>query len=228
MVIPVPPDLSLRRRPSPWPASLRSTLLVAFGAGLSSCATRPGDPTDLDGPIFGSSRPTTFVVAPADGRVHAQDLAKVARVLRRYKTLDAAERALVKTAVGKRLNALIALEVQRVEVKYRAEREQIRRMPDRPAAAKRLAALDGTIRREAIARVTERLGNLVSVPLKTSDNRSAVAFAKITGTGIEVAKDAGEIDRPIASLVDGEGVQTEAGRIAAFVSAPPVSVAAGP
>ena len=63
------------------------------------------------------------------------------------------------------------------------------------------------------------------MPLKTSDNRSAVAFAKISGTGIEVAKDAGEIDRPIAALIDGAGVQTAAGQVASFVNAPPVPIA---
>ena len=207
---------------------LRAGLLAALGLGFSSCVTQRGDPTDLDGPMFGSSHPTTFVIAPADGQVHARDLAKVARVLRRYKTLDAAERALVKTAVGKRLQGLIALEVQRLEVtevKYRVQREQIRRLPDKPLAARRLAELDATIRREAVARVAARLGNLVAVPLKTSDNRSAVAFAKISCTGIEVAKDAGEIDRPIASLIDGAGVQTAAGQVASYVSAPPVPVA---
>lgn len=207
----------------------RLLLPAALGLGLVSCAPQRGDTTDLDAPMFGSSRPTTFVVAPADGIVHARDLAKVARVLRRYKTLDAAERALVKSAVGRRLRGLIALEVKRVEVKYQAERQAIRQIRDKPTAKKRLAVLETTIRREAVARVAERLGNLVAVPLKTSDNRSVVAFAKVSASGIEVAADAGEIDRPIASLVNGEGVQTEGGRVAAFVETPPVPVAsAGP
>ena len=202
--------------------------MAAVGLGLSSCTTPSGDPTDLDGPVFGASRPTTFVVAPADGRVRAGDLAKVARVLRRYKTLDAAERALVKSAVGKRLQGIIALEVKRVEVKYRVEREQIRRLPDKRVATKRLAELETTIRREALARVTARLGSLVAVPLKTSDNRSAVAFAKIAGTGIEVAQDSGEIDRPLASLIDGEGVQSATGGLAAYIDVAPVPVAPAP
>jgi hypothetical protein len=190
---------------------------------FASCATRQAPSTDLDEPIFGSSHPTTFVVSPNDGVVHGRDLAKVARVLRRYKTLDAAERALVKSSVAKRLNGLIALEVQRVEVRHRTERAEIARLPDRAAAATRLAELQATIRREATENVIRRLGNLVAVPLKTSDNRSAVAFARI-GKTIEVAADAGEIDRPIASLVEGEGVQS-GGKVAAFVEAAPVTVA---
>ena len=222
---PSPGHAPARSRPSLLPGSL---MLAALSLGLSSCATRHGDPSDLDGPVFGSSRPTTFVVAPADGNVHVRDLAKIARVLRRYKTLDAAERALVKTTVGKRLQGLIAIEVQRIEINYRAQREQISRLPDKAVAAKRLAELDRTINREAIARVAERLGQFIAVPLKTSDNRSAVAFAKISGTGIEVARDAGEIDLPIAALVDGEGVKTETGRVASYVKTPGVPVAPAP
>jgi hypothetical protein len=190
----------------------------------SSCATRPTGSADLDEPVFGSSHPTTYVVVPTSSVIHAGDLAKAARILRRYKTLEAAERALVKSAVAKRLHGLIALEIQRVEVRHRAERAEIARLPDRAAAAQRLAALDETIRREATENVIKRLGNLVAVPLKTSDNRSAVAFARIGGKTIEVAADASEIDRPIASLIEGEKVQG-GGTVAAFVEATPVTVA---
>ncbi|HEV7401497.1 MAG TPA: hypothetical protein VGO11_01170 [Chthoniobacteraceae bacterium] len=220
----------MNNRPSHHPSARRLpsklTGCAALGLLLVSCATRQTASTDLDAPIFGPSHPTTYIVAPTDDVVHARDLAKVARILRRYKTLEAAERALVKSSVAKRLNGLIALEVQRVEVRHRAERAEISRLPDRAEAAKRLAALNETIRREATENVIKRLGNLVAVPLKTSDNRSAVAFARIGGKTIEVAADAGELDRPIASLIEGERVQTEVGRTAAFMEAAPTAVAA--
>ncbi len=207
----------------------RARLLAGSAALLSlvaSCATRPATSTDLDEPLFGSSDPTTYIVAPATGAIHVQDLAKVARILRRYKTLEAAERALVKSSVAKRLDGLIALEVQRVEVRYRAARAEISGIADRAVASQRLAELNEKIRREATASVIQRLGNLVAVPLKTSDNRSAVAFARIGGETIAVAADAGEIDRPIASLVEGERVQTAAGQTASFFATPATAVAA--
>jgi hypothetical protein len=180
---------------------------------------------DLDEPIFGSSHRTVYTLGSTDEVMHARDLAKVARVLRRYKTLEAAERALVKSSVATRLHGLVALEVQRVEVRYRAARAEIARLPDRAVAAQRRAELDEAIRREATENVIKRLGNLVAVPLKTSDNRSAVAFARIGGNTIEVAADAGEIDRPIASLIEGEQVRSERGQTASFIASPATTVA---
>lgn len=193
---------------------------------LLGCAGPRSASTDLDGPIFGASKPTVITVAPTDELIHATDLAKVAKVVARYKTLDQAERALVKSAVAKRLHGLVALEVQRVEARYRSERASISRLPDRAAATQRMAELDERIRREATAAVIKRLGALVAVPLKTSDNRSAVAFARIGERAIEVAADAGEIDRPIASLTNGDRVQTAARTVASFIDAPPATVAA--
>jgi hypothetical protein len=205
------------------PASLALALFL-----LPSCSpTRTGG-DDLDAPIFGSARKTQFVVSPQSGEaIHARDLATVARVLRRYKTLSEAERALVKTKVAARLNALISLEVTRLNREFRVERAAINRLPDRAAAARRLAELDARLQREAAARVIQRLGQLLAVPLKTSDNRSAVAFARIGAGGVEVAKDAGEVDRPIAALTNGERVQSAKGSLATLVAAEsPVAVAA--
>jgi hypothetical protein len=157
--------------------------------------------------------------------MHARDLAQVARVLRRYKELSAAEQALVKSRVAQRLNALISLEVVRVTIAHQGEREAVKRLPDKQQATRRLAELDSKIRREAEAHVYQQLGKLLAVPLKTSDNRSAVAFARIGETGIEVAKDAGEIDRPIATLVAGEMVEVAPRQLATVVTEKGVPVA---
>jgi hypothetical protein len=191
---------------------------------LASCTTPSGDPTELDQPIFGRSHPTTFVVAPTSETISVRDLATVARVLRRYKTLDAAERALVRSAVAKRLQGMVALEVQRIEPKYRAQREAIRRLPDRVEAARRWAKIDAEVRSEALARAVNRLTNSVAVPLKTSDNRSAVAFARISAGGeIEVASESSEVDRPISALIEGAPV-ARGGQVASFIPTPPVPV----
>jgi hypothetical protein len=206
----------------------RSTFLglraFAAAALLGGCSTAP-DSADLDAPIFGSSHPTTFVVAPGSDVVHARDLAAVARVLRRYKTLDAAEKGLVRARVSKRLNALVGMEVSRLTATHRAERQAIARQPDKVTAARLLAEFDAKLRREASARVLQRLGGLLAVPLKTSDNKSAVAFVKVHEKGIEVAADAQEIDHPIASLVQGESIQVAPNRLATVIKTDPVPVA---
>ena len=215
-------------RPSPPPAHRRLRLASLLALGLAGCqsARQAGD--DLDGPMFGGSRPTTYVIAPTSDTVHVRDLATVARILRRYKTLDAAERALVQSSVSRRLQGLIAIEVQRVaqEPRYRARREAIRRIPDRAVAAARNAELDTDIRAEAARRLAARLGGMVATAVTGPDNRAAVAFSRIDGERVVVENSAFEIDRPIASLTDGTGVQRDAGTAATFLSGPPVAVAA--
>lgn len=208
--------------------SRRLRLAVIVALGLAGCqgARQTGD--DLDGPMFGSSRPTTFVVAPTSDTVHVRDLATVARILRRYKTLYAAERALVQSSVSRRLQGLIALEVRKVEQepRFRVKREAIRRIPDRAVAAARTAELNAEIRAEAARRLAARLGGMVATAVTGPDNRSAVAFSRIDGERVVVENSAFEIDRPIASLTEGEGVQRDAGTAATFLSGPPVAVAA--
>src|SRR4051812_23120697 len=78
---------------------------------------------DWDQPLFGHSSATSFYLSPRSDVIHARDVAVVARVLRRYKELTAAEQVLVRNAVSQRLDALISLEVQRLAPKYERERE---------------------------------------------------------------------------------------------------------
>ena len=203
---------------------LLAIVLAPTCLSLPGCTTSGPPPADLDEPIFGSSHATTFIVAPEKGNLHAADLATAARILRRYKTLEEAERALVRSAVGQRLQGLIALEMRRLAPRYQARAEALQRLPDRAEAARRLAELDEAIRKEAAATVVRRLGDLVAVPLETSDNRSAVAYARIGAGTIEVAKDAEEIDRPIASLIEGAPVQATGGRVASLLKSTPVAV----
>ena len=210
----------------PAPRRLRLAALVSLGLAGCQSARQAGE--DLDSPMFGGSRPTTFVVAPTSDTVHVRDLATVARILRRYKTLDAAERALVQSSVSRRLQGLIALEVRRVgqEPRYRAKREAIRKIPDRAEAAARTAELNAEIRAEAARRLARRLGGMVATVVTGPDNRAAVAFSRIDGERVVVENAAFEIDRPIASLTEGTGVQRDAGTAATFLSGPPVAVAA--
>ncbi len=197
--------------------------LAAGGLLAVSCSAPKEDPAELDAPIFGSSRPTTYLVAPTDSVLHVRDLARTARILRKYKTMDAAERALVKSAVAKRLHGLIALEIHRLEPKYRAERERLRRLPDKGATAREIARLDEDIRKQALVKVAARLaGHDLAVPLKTADSTSAVAFARVDGERIDIFADAYELDRPLASLREGDQIEgkSRSGVFIASQSAP--------
>ncbi len=215
--------------------STRRSRIFAVGlcaAVVAGCqAPRgPGVDEDLDAPMFGGSRPTTYFIAPTSDVIHARDLAAVARVLRRYKTLDAAERALVRSSVSRRLQGLIAFEVKRIEQlpRYRAARAEIRKLGDLRLAATRSAQLDGEIRAEAMRALARRLGGMVATPVRGADNRSAVVFSRIDGDRVAVRDAAYEIDRPIASLTEGSRVEDASGTAATFVSSPPVALAAPP
>jgi len=187
----------------------RSSQVAVLGLGLASCATQRVTSPDADEPIFGSRHPTTFIVAPLGSRLHARDLVAVARVLRFYKTLDAAERALLKTAVVHRLNALVALEIQRVIL-------------ERPPQS--LGFRNAELYSEARDRVLQRLGKLIAIPLKTSDSHFSVAFARLNKGIIEVVADTSEIDQRVETLIEGNGVRTVGGEIATVMGAMPVGM----
>src|SRR5947208_2593010 len=90
---------------SAWRARRGAAIAVPFF--LAACAGGPpGDTTELDQPLFGSNRETRFAMTTPTGQLKLRDIAAVAKVIRKYKTLEAAEKALVEVAVRKHIDAL--------------------------------------------------------------------------------------------------------------------------
>ncbi len=218
---------SARQRSLPPSPAIVTALLCAAVVGCRSPRTRLA-PDDLDAPIFGDSKPTTYVLAPENQTVHARDLATAARILRRYKTLDAAEKALVRSSVSRRLNGLIALEVRRLErlPQNRSARAAIRKIADPRVVAASTARLDAEIRSEAMRVLAQRVGRVIASPVRGSDNRSAVVFSRLEGESIVVQDAAYELDRPIASLTEGAGIDAGNGTAATYFPSPAVAVVA--
>jgi hypothetical protein len=193
-------------------SSYRSHLVSSSSAALlllSGCAgPTGGDPTELDQPMFGRNRETTFFMQTPTGQVKARDLAAIARVIRKYKTLEAAEKELIRLAVKRKIDGLIALEARIIEnePRVKAARKRIAAMPDRRAAAGETKRLDEEILREAARRVADRLANLAAVPVKSAENRSIIAFAKVADGQVQVADNAYEVDTPPAVLGGGAKV----------------------
>jgi len=178
---------------------------------LSGCAAGPsGDPTQLDQPLLGSQGgggETQFYMRTQGNEVKLEDVVAMAKVLRRYKTLDAAEKKLVELAVQRNIQGMIALEAKKIAPQYEGERRRIAAMPDKESARVASAALQDRILREASARVADRLAHLAAVPVKSSENRSVVAFAKITANNrIKVADASYEVDAPPGALGTGTKV----------------------
>lgn len=176
---------------------------LALLAGCSS--PRPADPTELAQPLLGSNRETRFYLTTGPGSLDVRDVVAVAKVLRRYKTLDGAEKALVRLAAERNLRGIVALEARKIaaEPRMQAERRRALALPDRAAAARASAELAARIYREATQRVAERLNHLVAVPIKAAENRSIVAFAKVTEGQVQVADNAYELDAARGSMAAG-------------------------
>lgn len=190
-------------------STLGLRIIPGIAVLIAGCATGPeGDPTELDQPLFGRNRDTTFFMTTPSGQVKVRDLAAIARVLRRYKTLEAAEKALIKLAVQRKIDGMIALEARIIEREPRIvqARKRIAAMPDRKTAAAETKKLDEEVFREAARRVADRLANLAAVPVKSAENRSIIAFAKVSDGQVQVAANAYEVDTPPGVVAGGTKV----------------------
>ena len=171
------------------------TIVVTTGLILSSC-TAPLDTTELDHPMGSSTGEVKFIMSPESGELKIRDAVAIAKVLRRYRDLDAAEKALVKLAVRRKFDGLVALEYRKLEQANAHERQRIRRIPDVAERKQADDALTAKLLAEAARRVSAQLGGLLAVPMKTSTSQSVVAFARVVSDDIKVADAAYELDAP--------------------------------
>lgn len=161
-----------------------------------ACCTAPPDTTVLDQPLLTKNEETRFALSPSSGEIKLRDAVAIAKVLRKYRDLDAAEKALVKLAVRRHFDGLVALEVRKLEQANTAQRERIRGIADPVARQQADAALSAKLLAEASRLVAARLGGLLAVPMKTATNQSVVAFARVVSDDIRVADAAYELDVP--------------------------------
>ncbi len=181
--------------------SLSLPFRVACLLALASC-TAPLDTTELDLPL--STRgATTFALSPSSGEIKIRDAVAIAKVIRRYRDLDAAEKALIKLAVRRHFDGLVALEVRKLEQASAPERQRISRIPDATARKTADADLSAKLLAEAARRVAAKLNGLLAVPMKTSTSQSVVAFARVVSDDIRVADAAYELDVPLGKVGPG-------------------------
>jgi hypothetical protein len=195
--------------------------LAAIALTVASCAER-SERIDIDDPVFGSSSRLTYWIAPSAENVRIRDIAFTARVLRHYKTLSPEEREGVRAAVEMRLRTMIAFEKRQVADERRNKESRLRWLPG--SVRKSAAEIEAEIRQAAVARVVQRLGRWVAVPLKSSGSSAPVAFARIDGSEIEVPAEAGEIGQPVRSLLEGATIRSMSGVNATLLRVPPVRV----
>ncbi len=202
------------------PLLIPATLLV-----LAGCETTPtGDPTDLDGPIFGGRKETQFYMMPEKGELRLRDVAVVARVLRKYRTLAAAEKELIRRSAQLQFSGLVALEIQRLEPKYEPLKQAARRSLPPEQARKKVAELDQAQQREALQNIAAKMGNSFALPVASAENKSLMAFATQENGKVQVADALYEVDVPVASIPAKSGVSGPNGEVAAVLSNQPVNL----
>jgi hypothetical protein len=147
---------------------------------LPGCTALP--PGQADRPLFGGSAPVSFLIS-SDRPVSVRELSRVARAVRPYKQLSAAEIAEIQDEVRRVVDDLVAAELA----------------GQTPSAPRQ---------QQARARVLKRVGPQVAVQLPTRDQRPAVAFAKLENGEVRVTPTAFEIDKPAEQLAPDAEVTT--------------------
>ncbi|MEQ1751835.1 MAG: hypothetical protein ABL974_20605 [Prosthecobacter sp.] len=202
------------------PLLIPATLIV-----LAGCQTSPtGDPTALDGPIFGGRKETQFYMMPEKGDLRLRDIAVVARVLRKYRTLAAAEKELIRRSAQLQFSGLVALEIQRLEPKYEPLKQAARRSLPPEQARKKVAELDQAQQREALQNIAAKMGNTFALPVTSAENKSLMAFASQENGKVQVADALYEVDVPVASIPSKSGVSGPNGQVASVMSDRPINL----
>lgn len=182
--------------------------IVAAALGLAACHA-PTSLRDLDAPVFGRSGATSFII-DTDRPLDVRELARFARVIRLYKELTPIELTAIQRRLQREVEDLIAVELQalrpgfeknkvQIELQHRAQLDAARGDAGKSAALLvahkvELQQLETKLHEEARDRVLARLGNELALPLRTSDNRSVVAFGRMDGEQLQVTSKAYELD----------------------------------
>ncbi len=210
-------------------SSARLLLSLPLLTLLSSCETsNTSDPTALDGPMFGAQKETQFYMMPEKGDLRLRDVAVVARVLRKYRTLAAAEKELIRRSAQMQFSGLVALEIQRLEPKYEPLKRAARRSLPPAEARKKVAEIDADQQREALQNIAAKMGNNFAVPVASAENKSLMAFATQEKGRLEVADALYEVDVPVATLPAKSAISGPSGEVASVLTRQPVSLPTNP
>jgi hypothetical protein len=175
------------------------------------------DPTEFDGPLLGKREETRFYVQPEEGQMRLRDVVVIAKVLRKHRTLEAAERELIRRSAQLQFSGLVGLEIRRLEPKYAPMKAAARKNLPPQQAARRVAELDAEQEREALRNIAAKMGSSFAIPVSSAATKSLMAFASESNGKLEVADGLYEVDVPVASLPVGSGVADTRGEVATVI-----------
>ena len=161
---------------------------------------------------------------PEKGDLRLRDIAVVARVLRKHRTLAAAEKELIRRSAQLQFSGLVALEIQRLEPKYEPLKQAARRSLPPEQARKKVAELDQAQQREALKNIAAKMGNSFALPVASAENKSLMAFATQENGKVQVADALYEVDVPVAGIPAKSGVSGPNGKVASVMSTRPINL----
>jgi len=168
--------------------------------------------------MFGSRKETSFYMMPEKGDLRLRDVATVARVIRKHRTLAAAEKELLRRSAQMQFNGLITLEIQRLEPKYEPLKAAARHSLPPEQARKKVAEIERDQQREALQNIVARMGESIAMPVSSGANKSLMAFASVDNGRVEVADALYEVDVPVAKLPAKSTISGPRGEVAALLS----------
>jgi len=160
------------------------------------------------GPVHGPSD-VNFAVSTTDGNLDLSNTADLARTLGQYRRLNYSESEKVRNLAQKKFDGFVVQEIRNLQPKYEARKRVIRKSSAAPEqVAAQLAKLDREIRQEAVIAVKRRYGSRMAVPVKTRDNKPAVAIATFSGDQAKAPGSAVELSKKPGSTIEHQGKET--------------------
>jgi hypothetical protein len=102
----------------------------------------------------------------------------MARVIRRYRSIDAAEQALIELAIRRHIDGLIALELRRLEQRYAPERARIQRLPTIEQRRAETSIMEARYQADVAAIRARLQTGFLAIPVKVESNQTVVSLGQ--------------------------------------------------
>ncbi len=202
-----------------WITNSVFAVIAVFSAGCVAPSVE--ERLERQGPVFGRTG-VNYVLSSTDGNIDPGRAADVARTIGRYRRLNLSEAEKIQRLAQSKFDGFLLQEVRNLQPKFAAKKRAVRRNsqsraasnPAKTAQIKReeeteIAEIDKAIRAQAIIAVKRRFGSHIAIPLKTRDNKPAVAISKISGDKVQTPDSAIELNKKPGNTIEHQGKKTQ-------------------
>ncbi|MEM7012493.1 MAG: hypothetical protein AAF585_13535 [Verrucomicrobiota bacterium] len=196
---------------------IRVALASSMAVVLVSCQTvDPEERLELYQSVYGDSN-YSVIVGTDSGSLSLSDVATIGETVGVYKRLNASESEKIRALAQAKLDGFVLTEMKRLQPQVQRKKAAIRRQSAaaikkatteaarekiRISEAAAIQEVEKEWKRSALIQVEKRYGGSLAVPLRTRDQRPAVAIAKFRGGEVIAPKTAHEVSEPVAGRED--------------------------